>query len=384
MIEIILGLGAGAVGVGAGYLISKKINEANYNIFVEQAKAKAKAIEYEAESILKDAKLTIQEAEFDAKKKYEDKVLKIQKDFDLKTAELDKKQKELVEEKQILDNNTKKIEEFHKDAKNMYDEGKLLKKNYETKIEEALKVLEHSAGLTEEEARDEILKRVEERSRGDIAHIVRKYEEEAKKEAKKRANYIIAQATTRFAGEYAAERLINVVDIKNDDLKGRIIGKEGRNIKTLEMVLGVDVIIDDTPHAVILSSFNLYRRAIATRVVELLVEDGRIQPARIEEIHKKVSEEFEASIQAAKLRFRPIVMTSLAFALGVLPMVFSTGAGAASRHSIGTGVVGGMIAASTIAIFFIPMFYYMIENFNIWLGKTFGKDDKQNRKVKNV
>lgn len=96
----------------------------------------------------------------------------------------------------------------------MYDEGKLLKKNYEAKIEEALKVLEHSAGLTEEEARDEILKRVEERSRGDIAHIVRKYEEEAKKEAKKRANYIIAQATTRFAGEYAAERLINVVDIK--------------------------------------------------------------------------------------------------------------------------------------------------------------------------
>lgn len=77
-------------------------------------------------------------------------------------------------------------------------------------------------------------------------------------------------------------------------------------------------------------------------------------------------------------------MTSLAFALGVLPMVFSTGAGAASRHSIGTGVVGGMIAASTIAIFFIPMFYYMIENFNIWLGKIFGRGEKQNRKVKNV
>ena len=93
---------------------------------------------------------------------------------------------------------------------------------------------------------------------------------------------------------------------------------------------------------------------------------------------------FDASIQAAKLRFRPIVMTSLAFALGVLPMVFSTGAGAASRHSIGTGVVGGMIAASTIAIFFIPMFYYMIENFNIWLGKIFGRGEKQNRKVKNV
>ena len=89
--------------------------------------------------------------------------------------------------------------------------------------------------------------------------------------------------------------MINVVNIKNDDLKGRIIGKEGRNIKTLEMILGVDIIIDDTPNAIIVSCHNLYRRAIATKVIELLVEDGRIQPARIEDIHKKVCEEFEAN-----------------------------------------------------------------------------------------
>ena len=91
--------------------------------------------------------------------------------------------------------------------------------------------------------------------------------------------------------------MINVVNIKNDDLKGRIIGKEGRNIKTLEMILGVDVIIDDTPNAIVLSSHNLYRRAIAVRVIEILVEDGRIQPARIEEIYKKVCTEFENSIE---------------------------------------------------------------------------------------
>ena len=152
------------------------------------------------------------------------------------------------------------------------------------------------AGFTQDEARAQVLKKVEEQSRTDIAHIVRKYEEEAKKEARKKANYILAQATSRFAGEFAAERLINVVNIKTDELKGRIIGKEGRNIKALEMTLGVDVIIDDTPNAIIVSSHNLYRRAIAVRVIETLIEDGRIQPARIEDIYKKVSDEFEASI----------------------------------------------------------------------------------------
>lgn len=291
-----LGLGAGAVGIGGGYLVAKRINEANYEIFVEQAKAKAKAIEYEAESILKDAKLTVKQAEFDAKKAYEDKGSKLQKEFDLKLSELEKKERILGEEKENLAKSQKDFEREKKEATDIYDEGVSLKKSYESKIAQALKILEHAAGLTEDEAREEVLRRVEEKSRGDIAHIVRKYEEEAKREAKKKANYIIAQATTRFAGEYAAERLINVVDIKNDELKGRIIGKEGRNIKTLEMVLGVDVIIDDTPHAIVLSSFNLYRRAIATKVIELLVEDGRIQPARIEELYEKVSKEFEDTI----------------------------------------------------------------------------------------
>ena len=275
------------VGVGAGYLYAKKINDANYNIFLEQAKAKAKAIEYEAELTLKNSKISVQEAEFEAKKRYDDKTTKLQKEYASKFDELTKKEKILLNEQELLNESKELFEKDKQDAKVTYEEGLNLKATYQNKVEEAIRVLEHAAGLTE----------VEEKSRADIAHIVRKYEEEAKREAKKRVNYILAQATSRFAGEFAAERLINVVNIKNDELKGRIIGKEGRNIKTLEMVLGVDIIIDDTPHAIILSSFNLYRRAIATRVIELLVEDGRIQPARIEDLHKKVTEEFEQSIQ---------------------------------------------------------------------------------------
>jgi ribonuclease Y len=119
---------------------------------------------------------------------------------------------------------------------------------------------------------------------------------EPKSQAQRRANYILAQATSRFAGEFAAERLTNSVHLESDDLKGRIIGKEGRNIKALENLLGVDIIIDETPNAILVSSFNLYRRAIATKTLQLLIEDGRIQPARIEEIFQKVSDEFESRI----------------------------------------------------------------------------------------
>lgn len=292
----LVGLGGLIFGASGGWLISKKINDANYSIFLEQAKAKAKAIEFEAESVLKDAKVKVNEAEFEAKKRYEEKGSKLQKEYNQKFDEINKKEQNLLSQKESLNNLKNDLEQSQNRANALYEEGLNLKNSYQEKIDEVLKTMERIAGLTQDEAKELVLKKVEEKSRADIAHIVRKYEEEAKREAKKKANYILAQATSRFAGEFAAERLINVVDIKNDELKGRIIGKEGRNIKTLEMVLGVDIIIDDTPHAIVLSSFNLYRRAIATRVIELLVEDGRIQPARIEEIHQKVCEEFETSI----------------------------------------------------------------------------------------
>ncbi len=284
------------VSSGAGYFVAKKINDANYNVFLEQAKAKAKAIEYEAELTLKNADVKVKEAELEAKKSYDEKSFNLQKEYNEKFSTLEEKQKNLKDELKKLNDEKSEVGQQKKEAQILFDEGTSLKQEYKEKVKEALHVLEHSAGLTEEEAKEIVLKKVEEKSRADIAHIVRKYEEEAKQEAKKRVNFILAVATSRYAGDFAAERLINVVNIKDDELKGRIIGKEGRNIKALEMLLGVDIIIDDTPNAIILSSFNLYRRAIATRVIELLVEDGRIQPARIEGIYEKVQDEFEQTI----------------------------------------------------------------------------------------
>lgn len=296
ILELGIAGGAAVISGTAGYLFAKKINDANYNIFLEQAKAKAKAIEYEAEIVLKNAHISVQEAELKAKKRYDDKMDKQNKDHATRMSEVEKREAQIKDDTKKINQDKSELGQQKKEAQSLYEEGSSLKKEYQVKVQEALTVLERSAGLTEDEAREIVLKKVEEKSRADIAHIVRKHEEEAKQDAKRRVNYILAQATSRFAGEFAAERLINVVNIKDDELKGRIIGKEGRNIKTFEMLLGVDIIIDDTPNAIILSSFNLYRRAIATKVIELLVEDGRIQPARIEGIYEKVQEDFEQSL----------------------------------------------------------------------------------------
>jgi len=172
-----------------------------------------------------------------------------------------------------------------------------LKEDYRQKSEQMMVVVEQRAGLSAQDAKMILLEQLRENARLELAREFRILEEQTKEQLRRKANYILAQATSRFAGEYAAERLISVIHLDDDEIKGRIIGKEGRNIKALEMVCGVDIIIDDTPNAIIVSSFNLYRRAIATRTIELLIEDGRIQPARIEEVYQKVCDEFEESTQ---------------------------------------------------------------------------------------
>jgi len=298
--EILIGGAAATVSGVAAFFITRKVDASKYEIYVEQARAKAKAIEHEAEVVLQNAKLKVAEAELEAKQKYEEELKRVNSEFNTRMAQLEKREESLTYR---LENELKQVAEEKEELKRSKAELEAvrrqietLRREYEQKRKEALKVLERASGLTRQEARELVLKEAEEDARGEIAHIVRKYETEAKIEAKRKANYILAQATTRYAGEFAAERLINVVHLPDDELKGRIIGKEGRNIKTLEMLLGVDIIIDDTPGAIILSSFNLYRRAIATRTIELLIEDGRIQPARIEEIYEKVTEEFEQKV----------------------------------------------------------------------------------------
>ncbi|WP_457563114.1 ribonuclease Y [Caminibacter pacificus] len=278
------------------FFIAKKMDKAKYDLYVEQAKAKAKAIEYEADKLLENAKSKAKELELEAKNSYELQKMELQKEYEAKLNEILKKEDEI---EKLIQAQMEKKEEIAQKEKALQKEEILLQKQkelYNQKLDEVQKILENAAGLTKEEAREVILKKTEESLREEIAHLTRKMLKEAENEAQRKANFIIAQATTRYAGDFAGERLINVVAIGDDEMKGRIIGKEGKNIKTLEMVTGCDIIIDETPGIITVSSFNIYRRQIAVETIKRLIEDGRIHPARIEEVYKKVEEEYEEKI----------------------------------------------------------------------------------------
>jgi ribonuclease Y len=300
--EILLGGGTAIVSGVVGFFISKKLTSANFEIYTQQAQAKANAIENEAQILLERAHFRAKAIIPEAQKEFESAKARAKADLNQREDELIRKEDSFARfkhnEEQKLQQQNSTLQALKVNLQRNENSLTALKLKYEKKIDEALHAIEHSAGMTQEEAKSVLFEKIEEKSRGEIAHIVRRYENEAREEAERKANYILAQATSRFAGEFASERLTNVVHLENDELKGRIIGKEGRNIKALETLLGVDIIIDDTPNAILVSSFNLYRRAIATKTLQLLIEDGRIQPARIEEIFERVNREFESKILA--------------------------------------------------------------------------------------
>ncbi len=292
--------GAATLGGVVGFLISKKISSAHFELYTKQARAKASVIEAEAQILLERAASRSREIEKEALLKYEDTYSRVKAD--------------LSDQERKLQNMERDFEAFRQSettiihsARSAVDNARLnlerngralekLKEEYRQKIEQVTSVLEGRAALSAHEAKLMLLEQVRQNSRAELARLTRELEEQSKDQLKRKADYILAQATSRFAGEFASERLISVIHLESDELKGRIIGKEGRNIKALEMVSGVDIIIDETPNTILVSSFNLYRRAIATKTIQLLVEDGRIQPSRIEEIFQKVSDDFEEAI----------------------------------------------------------------------------------------
>jgi len=301
MLESLLVGGAVAIISGlVGFLISKKITAGQFDLYLEQAKAKAKAIENEAQMILERASLRSREIEKEAQKRYDETYEQVKKDLSTREEKIERSEREFEllrqneEEKIALERSN--VENRRLNVERNERALEKLKEDYRQKSEQIKVIVEQRAGLSAQEAKTILLEQMREDARLELARQLRELEEQSKEQLKRKASYILAQATSRFAGEYAAERLISVIHLDDDELKGRIIGKEGRNIKALEMVSGVDIIIDETPNAIIVSSFNLYRRAIATKTIELLVQDGRIQPARIEEVYQKVCDEFDEAM----------------------------------------------------------------------------------------
>ena len=202
---------------------------------------------------------------------------------------IDRRDQTLQNREQILDSKEQDLIDKQKDIQKEQVE-------LENTKNEQIKLLEKIAGYSKEEAKDEIMKKVENMMNLEIASYIKDREAEAKLEVDKNAKNMLVTAMQRYAGDVAGEQTVTVVTLPNDEMKGRIIGREGRNIKTIEAVTGVDLIIDDTPEAIVLSSFDPYRREIARLTIEALIKDGRIHPSRIEEVYDKTASEMKAKL----------------------------------------------------------------------------------------
>lgn len=271
---------------------------------------KIRAAGDEARKITEEAKKQSDTIQKEAKLHAKDQLYQMKVDFENETkeirSELKGSQKRLVQKEENIDRKTEQFE--RRDANISKKEQRIMEKErqlhdqeekYKTLIEEQKVQLEKISGMTGDEAKDLLIKAMENEARYEAAKLIKRIENESREQADRKARKIIATAVQRYAGDYVAERTVSVVNLPSDEMKGRIIGREGRNIRALEAATGVDLIIDDTPEAVILSGFNPVRREVARLSLERLIDDGRIHPARIEETVKKVSKEMDSEIREA-------------------------------------------------------------------------------------
>ncbi len=300
MIMVVLAIAAGVVALILGLVLARRrapaARDEGTRIDLPALREEARK---EAEILKKEALLRAKEEAFAEKARVEKEleerkgeILGLEKRLqqregllDKKEDNLDKREGRLQEREGTLDGREAQVEQLRLDV--------------EAKGAEAVRQLERVAGMSAEEAKDELKAGLLSEARHESAKEIREIEEEARKVADKKAKEIISLAIQRYAGEYVAERTVTSVQLPGDEMKGRIIGREGRNIRAIEAATGVDLIVDDTPETVLISGFDPVRREVARVSLERLISDGRIHPARIEEVVKKVAKEVEQEIKEA-------------------------------------------------------------------------------------
>lgn len=295
--NIILIVSIALGGIVAGYLIRVLVDGITRKASRHRASAIVDEATKQAGSLRKEAELEAKEFLYQSKARFEEEAKEQRQDLQRLEKRLQQREENLDRKFESLD---KKEQDLTNREKSVAGQQRALsekEKEYSALIEKQLSKLETISNMTVEDAKEELKLMMIDEARFDAAKTIKRIEVETKETADKKAREIISFAVQRYAGDYISEKAVTVVNLPNDEMKGRIIGREGRNIRSFESATGVDLIVDDTPEAVVLSVFDPIRREIARIALERLVSDGRIHPARIEEIVKKVSGEMEVAIK---------------------------------------------------------------------------------------
>ena len=290
IINIAVFLIAAVIFTFVGIFIRKKI-----------AESKLKSAENEAKKILDMAKIEAENSKKEEIFKAKEEILSARKDLDdeirERRGEVQQQERRLIQKEENLEKKLESVDKKEKDLLNKEQELAVKKEELKEIANRQMAELQKISGLSTEEAKKKLLSELEKTMTAEKAAVVREYESKAKEEAMKNAKEIVGYAIQKCAADHTSETTVSIVSLPNDDMKGRIIGREGRNIKALETLTGIDLIIDDTPEAVVISGFDPLRREVAKIALEKLIEDGRIHPAKIEEMVEKAKEEVENTIK---------------------------------------------------------------------------------------
>ncbi len=326
-----------AIFIPVGVQIRKKI-----------AESKIKGAENEANKILelanKEAENKKKEEIFKAKEQIMQERKDLEQEIRERRGEIQKQESRMMQKEENLDKKEEALERKERENDKKYQELDEKEKQLENAVQEQMDKLQQIAHLSVEEAKKILLDEVEKQIKQEKANIIREEEAKAKEESTKKAKELLTYAVQKCAADHTSETTVSIVNLPNDDMKGRIIGREGRNIKTIENLTGIDLIIDDTPEAVILSGFDPLRREVAKIALEKLIEDGRIHPAKIEEMVEKAKEEVQAIIKSEGER-----ATLEAGVMGLNPELVMLLGKLKYRTSYGQNVLNHSIEVSNLA-----------------------------------